>query len=160
MATPRASASHSRQDSTAAQTPAPAIPQSSTLTTLALAPPDTFDFLPALYALLRSLQQPSGIDAPAGAQDSSSAALPEGSLQQLERVASGANGKVELHDLGSAASTIRLKIQRARQTIASMPDIGRTVEEQAEEIAELEHRVEKQKAMLRKLGVRYDAVGI
>jgi hypothetical protein len=103
------------------------------------------------------LQQPSGIEAPAGAQDGSGAALPEGSPQQFERVASSGNGKLELHDLGSATSAIRLKIQKARQIVANMPDVERTVEEQDEEISELETRVERQKAMLRKLGVNLDA---
>lgn len=156
MTTPRASASHSRQASIAAPTPGPLSLPSSTLTAPPLPPPDTFDFLPPLYALLRRLQQPSGIEAPSGPPDGSGAALPEGSPQQLERVASGGSGKLELHDLGSAASAIRLKIQKARQVVADMPDVERTVEDQEEEIAELETRVERQKAMLRKLGVSLD----
>jgi hypothetical protein len=38
-----------------------------------------------------------------------------------------------------------------------MPDVERTVEEQEEEIAGLELRVERQRAMLRNLGVNLDA---
>lgn len=38
-----------------------------------------------------------------------------------------------------------------------MPDVERTVEEQEEEIAQLELRVERQKAMLKKLGVDLEA---
>jgi uncharacterized coiled-coil protein SlyX len=52
---------------------------------------------------------------------------------------------------------VRLKIQKAKAVVANMPDVERTVEEQEEEIAELELRVERQRAMLRKLGVDLDA---
>jgi DNA repair ATPase RecN len=99
------------------------------------------------------LQQPSGIDAP-------STTLPEASPEQLERVSTSGsgNGKLELHSLGSAASEIRLKIQKARQIVAGMVDVDRTVEEQEEEIQELETRIERQRAMLRKLGVNVDAL--
>ena len=157
MATPRASLTHSRQDSTAAATPAATTAPAHKLTAPPLPPPDTFDFLPPLYGLLRRLQQPSGLEAPTGAQDASGTNLPEGSPQQLERVTSGASSKLEISNLDTAASAVRLKIQKAKQVVANMPDVERTVEEQEEEIAELEVRVERQRAMLKKLGVDLDA---
>lgn len=157
MATPRASLTHTRQDSISAGTPAPATAPSHILSAPRLPPPDTFDFLPPLYGLLRRLQQPSGIDVPSGAQDGSGTALPEGSQQQLERVASGGSGKLDISNLDTAASAIRLKIQKAKHIVANMPDAKRTVEEQEEEVAELEVRVERQRAMLRKLGVDLEA---
>lgn len=149
MTTPRTSLAHSRQESNV-QTPAP---PTHTLSAPPLPPADTFDFLPQLYALLRRLQQPSGIEPPP-AQDGSANAQGESSL---ERVKSSEEGKLDISNLDTAASSIRLKIQKAKQIVANMPDVERTVEEQEEEIAELEVRVERQRAMLKRLGVDLDA---
>ncbi|KIW00397.1 uncharacterized protein PV09_08106 [Verruconis gallopava] len=158
MATPRAPTSVPLQGSAGGIKANQVIVPTTKLSTPTLPPPDTFDFLPPLYGLLRRLQQPSGIEAPVGAQDGNSAALPEGSpSQQLERTVSGGSGKLELSHLDAAASAIRLKIQKARQLVANMPDIERTVEEQEEELAELESRVTRQRAMLAKLGVNLEA---
>ena len=122
-----------------------------------LPPADTFDFLPPLYSLLRRLQQPSGIEAPPAGQDGNGNAQTDGSPSRLERVKSSEEGKLDISNLDTAASAIRLKIQKAKQVVANMPDVERTVEEQEEEIAQLELRVERQKAMLKKLGVDLEA---
>jgi hypothetical protein len=122
-----------------------------------LPPPDTFDFLPPLYSLLRRLQQPSGLDPQPGTQDASHTGLPGGSPQQLERVSSsGGGGKLDISNLETAASAVRLKIVKARHIVENMPDVDRTVEEQEDEIRELEVRVKRQRAMLKKLGVDLD----
>lgn len=112
--------------------------------TTQLPPADTFDFLPPLYALLRRLQQPSGLELPS-----------EGAT--LERTKSGDDhSKLDIANLDTAASAIRRKIQKAKGIVKEMPDSDRTVEEQQEDIGELELRVKRQKSMLMRLGVDLD----
>ena len=65
---------------------------------------------------------------------------------------SGAAGKkLTFKDVPGATDGIKHKLQRARGQIRALPDMSRTVDEQREEIAELEARIEKQRALLERL---------
>ncbi|ESA42025.1 hypothetical protein GE21DRAFT_10467 [Neurospora crassa] len=54
-------------------------------------------------------------------------------------------------DLPQATDNLKHKLQRARQAVLTLPDIGRTITQQEKEIAELEERKRKQVAMLAKI---------
>lgn len=55
-------------------------------------------------------------------------------------------------DLSIAASAVKIKIQRARVTVAGLPDVERTFEEQEIEIRELEGEVDRLRGVLKELG--------
>jgi hypothetical protein len=129
---------HSRQPSTTAHTPG-ALP---TTETNPLPPPETFDFLPPLHALLARILLPSGaaLPPPAGTGEGTEGA----------ETTSG-TGHLDIKDLGTAVSQIKVRIQRARVAVRGMSDVERSVEEQEEEIRELEGRIEKQRGVLKGL---------
>jgi cell division septum initiation protein DivIVA len=60
--------------------------------------------------------------------------------------------------VATAASDIRLKIQRAQRVVMALPEMDRTCEDQEEEIEDLEARIAGLKASLRELGRQTDAV--
>ncbi|EKG12175.1 hypothetical protein MPH_10658 [Macrophomina phaseolina MS6] len=66
---------------------------------------------------------------------------------------------LEIHQLAAASSALKVRLQRARQACARLGDVDRTVEEQREEIAELEERVAKLRAVLEDMGVAPAAAG-
>ena len=94
-------------------------------------PPQTFDILPEIYALIIRLQLPS------------STTTDPSTLQ--------ANDSLSPKDLPAAAVTVKLKIQKARAAVQALPDVGQTVEEQEREIKALESRNESLKERMRKL---------
>lgn len=54
--------------------------------------------------------------------------------------------------MATAATDIRLKLQRAQRAVMALPEIDRTCEDQEEEIEDLEARIARLKASLRELG--------
>ncbi|KAF2827273.1 hypothetical protein CC86DRAFT_208907 [Ophiobolus disseminans] len=132
-ATPHATASaQPSQPPTGAATPAvpPAVPLSP-----AIPPPSTFDVLPDLHKVLKRLletpTQPATTPTPA----------------QLS-----VDGPLEIQHVATAANDIRLKIQKARRAVMTLPDVDRTCEDQDEEIEDLEARIARLKASLKELG--------
>ena len=63
-----------------------------------------------------------------------------------------ADGPLEIQHVATAANDIRLKIQKARRAVTSLPDIDRTLEDQEDEIEDLEARIAQLKASLKELG--------
>lgn len=106
----------------ALQAPAPASP--------GLPPPTTFDILPDLHRLLKRLIDTAPTPTPAQAN---------------------ADGPLEIQHVATAATDIRLKIQRAQRAVLALPEIDRTCEDQEEEIEDLEARIARLKASLREL---------
>ena len=112
----------------------PALPPQPTAP--ALPPPATFDILPDLHKLLSRLiatsaQPPAPIPTPG---------QPSG------------DGPLDIQHLATAATELKLKIQKARRAVMALPDIDRTCEDQQEEIEDLEARIARLKATLRGLG--------
>jgi hypothetical protein len=93
--------------------------------------PQTFDILPEIYALVARLQLPSNPTTDPSASQPADSLAPK--------------------DLPAAAVPIKLKIQKARAAVQSLPDVGRTVEEQEREIRALESRNESLRARVREL---------
>ncbi|KAI9747248.1 MAG: hypothetical protein M1815_004394 [Lichina confinis] len=83
-------------------------------------PLSTFDILPTLYDLLsRLLPSPTDHEAP-----------------------------LEAHQLTIEASSLKIKLLKARAAVASLPDVDRSVEQQEEEIGRLETTIRQQREML------------
>ncbi|KZF24536.1 hypothetical protein L228DRAFT_98734 [Xylona heveae TC161] len=95
-----------------------------------LPPPQTFDILPPLHALLSRLAPPTTTTAAAAAGEYAD------------------QPPLEPHQLAAEASAIKIRIQKARAAVQSLPDMSRSVEEQEAEIRQLEERVRKQREVL------------
>ncbi|RMZ70627.1 Mediator complex subunit Med9 [Pyrenophora seminiperda CCB06] len=114
----------------------PGLPPPPTATTPPLPAPSTFDLLPDLHKLLKRILEtpthpPASTPTPA----------------QLS-----AEGPLEIQHVAAAANDIRLKIQKARRAVTTLPGIDRTCEDQEDEIEHLEMRIARLKASLRELG--------
>ena len=138
--------------SQAASTPAPTPPSniqtqqqgpaSTTATAtqpIDLLPADMFDFTAPLHELLsRLLTQPPAVQGGAGA---ASACFP-------------GQAPLDIQQLVSEVSDIKGRIRRARAAVEGLPDVGRTVDEQEAEMAELRERIARQREMLGRLKKR------
>ncbi|KAF2177871.1 hypothetical protein K469DRAFT_601609 [Zopfia rhizophila CBS 207.26] len=114
----------------------PGLPPPTPTTAPALPSPSTFDILPDLHKLLSRLintstQPPAPTPTPS---------QPSG------------DGPLEIQHLATAATELKLKIQKARRAVMALPDIDRTCEDQHEEIEDLEARIARLKRVLRGLG--------
>lgn len=93
--------------------------------------PETFDILPALHELLSRLLSPS--------EDPS---RPPTYPQQEH---------LSPQQLQAEASIVRNKIRKARETVAALPDIDRSISEQEAEIASLREKIARQQHVLQGL---------
>lgn len=57
-------------------------------------------------------------------------------------------------DLPQAAVPIKLKIQKAKAAVSTLPDVERSIEEQEDEIQELQKRIGRLRGVLGELGRR------
>ncbi|KAF7505525.1 hypothetical protein GJ744_000687 [Endocarpon pusillum] len=116
--------------------PAPSTPSTSTVP---FPPPQTFDILPQIYDLVTRLPHASLV-----AQTTTSTSTPHPSITD----------PLDPKDLPQAAVPIKLKIQKARAAVSAMPDVGRSIEEQGDEIQELQKRIGRLRGVLGELGRR------
>jgi len=123
-AAPTPHAARASQPPTGAATPAVLAPPAPP----SIPPPSSFDVLPDLHKLLKRLIEPPTDPAPA--QD----------------------GPLDIQHVATAASDIRVKIQKARRAVMALPDIDRTCEDQEDEIEDLEAKIARLKASLAELG--------
>ncbi|KAE8351025.1 RNA polymerase II transcription mediator complex subunit 9-domain-containing protein [Aspergillus coremiiformis] len=63
---------------------------------------------------------------------------------------------LDIKDLPTEASSIKIRIQKARAVVESLPDVQRSVLEQEEEINELEDRISRLKSVIADFGRRAD----
>ena len=98
-----------------------ASPPTATATTIPI-PPSTFDILPQLHALLSRLLPDSTLDPSAPPLDP--------------------------QNIASEASALKLRLQKAQAAVEALPDMDRSVEEQAGQIRELEERIRRQREVL------------
>jgi hypothetical protein len=61
---------------------------------------------------------------------------------------------LDVKDLPTATSSVRIRIQKARAVVEALPDVDRSVEEQQQEIAELEDRVSRLRSVIADFGSR------
>ncbi|EUC48437.1 hypothetical protein COCMIDRAFT_2698 [Bipolaris oryzae ATCC 44560] len=114
----------------------PAHPPPASATTPAPPAPSAFDVLPDLHKLLKRILETSAQPPPATPTPA-----------QLSP-----DGPLEIQHVATAANDVRLKIQKARRAVLSLPDIDRSLQDQEEEIEDLEERIARLKASLRELG--------
>jgi hypothetical protein len=55
-------------------------------------------------------------------------------------------------DVAHESNQIRLKIAKARNLVAGLPDVDKSLEEEQAEIKALEEKIAKQRAMLKEIG--------
>lgn len=101
--------------------------------------PSTFDILPPLHALLARLLLPP-----------SQTTFSPSTITSSPALAHPANTTpLTPKDLATAASPVKIKIQKARAVVRGLPDIERSIEEQECEIAELESEVQRAREVIR-----------
>lgn len=113
---------------------------------LQLPPPQSFDILPALHELLARIDHTS-TDASA-LNDSIDPSESQGEIGALYTDLA----PLEPKDLPVEVLQIKAKIRNALKELQKLPDMDRSVEEQQSEIEDLEDRIARQRAMIRKLG--------
>lgn len=116
----------------------PALPPQPATAPGGLPPPSTFDILPDLHKLLSRLI--------------STSAQPPASAPTPTPAHVAADGPLEIQQLATAATDVKLKVQNARRQVMQLPDMDRTCDDQSEEIEDLEARIASLKATLRDLG--------
>ncbi|KAJ5888482.1 hypothetical protein N7495_008523 [Penicillium taxi] len=158
---------------------APASPSKDVATpqTVPFPSPQTFEIIPPLHGILHRLlsqKNPSGTSAPgdtSGAPGTSAEAQPQS--QQGPDVTGGNNNHtasqaipggsnldpnsqppLNVKGLPTEASSVKIRIQKARTTVEGLPDVHRSVKEQQKEIAELEKRVARLKSVISDFGSR------
>ncbi|KAL4962403.1 RNA polymerase II mediator complex middle subunit MED9 [Aspergillus stella-maris] len=133
-------------------------------------PPQTFDFIPPLHGVLLRLLSPqtNGDGAANGANDGVAGQDQSQSQQQPSSSAVGNDGNnagllgpghtsaadLDVKNLPTEVSSIKIRIQKAQAVVESLPDIDRTVDEQEEEIHDLEDRITRLKSVIADFGRR------
>ncbi|KAE8153949.1 RNA polymerase II transcription mediator complex subunit 9-domain-containing protein [Aspergillus avenaceus] len=99
----------------------------------------------------------------AGNQNNSSGVLPTVSstaagsasaAAEIAALSSNAPPPLDIKDLPTEASSIKIRIQKAHAVVEGLPDVHRSVAEQEKEINELEDRISKLKAVISDFGRR------
>ncbi|EPS30012.1 hypothetical protein PDE_04962 [Penicillium oxalicum 114-2] len=143
--------------------------------------PQTFEIIPPLHSILLRLLSPQNAQTETGGVDAHNAGLPESSAdpqsqthQAPSTLSAGDNSNsaaaqtipdmsaqdssglpaLNVKDLPTATSSVRIRIQKARAVVETLPDVSRTVEEQQAEIAELEDRIAHLHAVISDFGHR------
>lgn len=112
-----------------------------------LPPPQIFDVLPALHELLARVDR-----APADSQQQISS--PDDGSKTGDDIGAHYQDQalLEPKELPTEVLAIKAKIRKALREVEKLPGMEWSVEEQEEEIVDLEERIERQKAMLKKFG--------
>ncbi|KAJ5211825.1 uncharacterized protein N7498_003471 [Penicillium cinerascens] len=165
---PKSSAApESPKDATAPQQPVP------------FPPPPTFDIIPPLHGILsRLLLQKAQSNQTGGAPgDANGAPGASGDAQSQQAPTSNpgggnndtgasqsaadipihnpkAQGALDIKDLPTETSSVKIRIQKARGVVEGLPDVHRSVEEQQKEIDELEDRVARLRSVISDFGSR------
>ncbi|KAJ5748879.1 uncharacterized protein N7511_010575 [Penicillium nucicola] len=154
------------KSSVAPETPfnAPPSPQ-----TVPFPSPQTFEIIPPLYGILVRLLSPkTTLDGTSGAPGDSTGApgapaeTNQGTQQPNNGTAShdvpvldpATHPPLDVKDLPTETSSVRIRIQKARTIVEGLPDVERSVEEQQTEIAELEDRVRRLRSVISDFGDR------
>jgi hypothetical protein len=154
------------KSSVAPETPfnAPTSPQ-----TVPFPSPQTFEIIPPLYGILvRLLSQKNTSNGTSGAPgDTTGAPGASAETNQAAQQANNGTGShdvpvldpathppLDVKDLPTETSSVRIRIQKARTVVEGLPDVERSVEEQQKEIAELEDRVARLRSVISDFGDR------
>lgn len=128
--------------------------------------PDAFSPLPPLSEILTRLRPPPSSSSSASLNPLASpaaASQPTPSAATPLPATASSTGPLSLKEVPAATDPIKHRLQRARQQVKALPDIGRTVAEQEREIEELQARIREQKEVLkalREVGIRFGVNGV
>jgi len=163
------SAPESPKDATTSQQPVP------------FPPPPTFEIIPPLHGILSRLLLHKGPSNQSGTASGDAIGAPgaSGDAQSHNQQApsSGvgggnndlgasqsaaevpilnpkAHGHLDIKDLPTETSSVKVRIQKARDIVEGLPDVHRSVEEQQKEIDELEDRVARLRSVISDFGSR------
>ncbi|KAF2481991.1 hypothetical protein BDY17DRAFT_354654 [Neohortaea acidophila] len=121
-------------------TPAPDLP-----------PPQTFDILPTIHELLARIDHATPTNNSNNASNATTTTTPTTPSDPLGALYTDLT-PLEPKDLPNEVLVVKAKIRAALKQLEKLPDMGRGVEEQVEEIAELEARIRRQREMVGVLG--------
>lgn len=111
--------------------------------------PQIFDVLPALHELLARIERAppdtTDLQQPSSSYSGDESSNDIGAHYQDQ-------APLEPKDLQAEVLAIKTKIRKALREVERLPDMESSVGEQEEEIAELEERIGRQRAMLRRFG--------
>lgn len=134
--------------------------------------PQTFEIIPPLHGILLGLlsqkspsngsggasEAPGGLgaseaqqgqQAPSNGNNGASQAV-----QEVPNLNPNAHPPLDVKDLPTQTSSVKIRIQKARAVVEGLPDVQRSVEEQQREIAELEDRVARLRSVITDFGSR------
>ncbi|OJJ72021.1 hypothetical protein ASPBRDRAFT_125917 [Aspergillus brasiliensis CBS 101740] len=121
--------------------------------------PQTFDIVPPLHGLLSRLLSPStnaaggvrATDDPTGAAAPTVTSAGPGGAE-ISGLGSSTSPALDIKDLPTEVSSIKIRIQKAQAVVENLPDVDRSVADQEEEIQELEDRIAKLKSVISDFG--------
>ncbi|KAI9929228.1 hypothetical protein ASPWEDRAFT_168932 [Aspergillus wentii DTO 134E9] len=90
---------------------------------------------------------------------SSSAPGPTSVTAEIAALGSNAPPPLDIKDLPTEASSIKIRIQKAHNVVSNLPDVERSVAEQETEIEELEDRIARLQSVISDFGKRAGAEG-
>lgn len=136
--------------------------------TVPFPPPQTFEVIPPLHGiLLRLLSQKGTSGGTAGgapgattepAQQPLSAGANNGNTApSLAPLDATAHPPLDVKDIPTATSSVKIRIQKARTVVEALPDVHRSVAEQQKEIDELVDRVARLRTVVADFGSRAGA---
>ncbi|PYH98289.1 hypothetical protein BO71DRAFT_416395 [Aspergillus ellipticus CBS 707.79] len=79
---------------------------------------------------------------------------PVSAAAEIAALGSNAPPPLDIKDLPTEVSSIKIRIQKAHAVVENLPDVNRSVAEQEEEIGELEDRIAKLKSVISDFGKR------
>lgn len=141
--------------------------------------PQTFEIIPPLHGILSRLlsskgQQTGSSDAPGdttgvpGASQTQTQQTPSNipngghngnttsshAVPEVSVLGSSAHPPLDVKNLPTETSSVRIRIQKARTVVEGLPDVHRSVNDQQREIAELEDRVRRLRSVISDFGSR------
>ncbi|KAL5340043.1 RNA polymerase II transcription mediator complex subunit 9-domain-containing protein [Aspergillus crustosus] len=90
---------------------------------------------------------------------SSSAPAPTSAAADIAALGSNMPPPLDIKNLPTEVSSIKIRIQKAQAVIESLPDVHRTVTDQEKEIRQLEDRIMKLKSVISDFGRRANNAG-
>ncbi|CAP81230.1 hypothetical protein E8E15_009083 [Penicillium rubens] len=141
--------------------------------------PQTFEIIPPLHGILSRLlaskgQQTGSSDGPGDTAGVSGASqtqtqqapsnIPDGghngntapshAVAEVSVLGSTAHPPLDVKNLPTETSSVRIRIQKARTVVEGLPDVHRSVDDQQREITELEDRVKRLRSVISDFGSR------
>lgn len=79
---------------------------------------------------------------------------PSNALPEVPVLDPSAHPPLDVKNLPTETSSVRIRIQKARTVVEGLPDVHRSVDDQQREIAELEERVRRLRSVISDFGTR------